>query len=55
MSGIINKEEFLAKARMIGPLNNPGLKSGIIDYELIVDFSPKPDLLILPQEPGSST
>jgi hypothetical protein len=38
----MNKEELRAKARFLRPYNNPGLKSGVIDNELIVDFSPKP-------------
>jgi len=37
----MNKEELRAKALFLRPINNPGLKSGVIDNELIVDFSPK--------------
>jgi hypothetical protein len=39
----MNKNEFWAKARFLRSSNNPGLKSGVIDNEFIMDFSPKPD------------
>ncbi len=40
----MNKEELRAKALFLRQYNNPGLKSGVIDNELIMDFSPKPVL-----------
>ena len=36
----MNNEEFWAKARFLRLFNNPGLKSGVIDNEIIMDFSP---------------
>jgi hypothetical protein len=39
---IIKNEKLRAKAQFLRTFNNPGLKSGVIDNELIVDFSPKP-------------
>jgi hypothetical protein len=41
----MNKKELRAEARFLRFFNNPGLKSGVIDNELIMDFSPKPELL----------
>jgi len=38
---MIKKEQLRAKAQFSRSLNNPGLKSGVIDNELIADFSPK--------------
>jgi hypothetical protein len=37
---IMNKNNLWAKALFSWSVNNPGLKSGVIDYELIVDFCP---------------
>ena len=42
---MIIKEQFRAEAQFLVPFNNPGLKSGIIDNETFVDFSPKLFLL----------
>ncbi len=38
---MINKEQLRAKAQFFIAFNNPGLKSGVIDNETFVDFSPK--------------
>ena len=38
---MINNDKLRAKAQLIMPYNNPGLKSGVIDNEIFVDFSPK--------------
>ena len=38
---MINKKELRAKALVLRTFNNPGLKSGVIDTEMFVDFSPK--------------
>jgi hypothetical protein len=43
---MMNKEKFRAKAQFFRPLNNPGLKAGVIDNETFVDFSPKSFLLV---------
>jgi hypothetical protein len=42
----MNKKELWAKARFIRTFNNPELKFGVIDNELIMDFSPRQDFFI---------
>jgi len=37
----MEKEKLRAKALFLRPFNNPGLKSGVIDNEMIKDFSPE--------------
>ncbi len=36
----MNNKELWAKARFLSLFNNPGLKSGVIGNERIMDFSP---------------
>ena len=43
---MINKEQLRAKAQFSRSLNNPGLKSGVIDNETFADFSPKSVFLL---------
>lgn len=43
---MINKEEFRAKARFFRSIYNPGLKPGVIDNKMFVDFSPISDFLV---------
>ena len=38
---MINKEIFWAKARCFRLVTNPGLKAGVSDNEVFMDFSPK--------------
>jgi hypothetical protein len=38
---MINKDIFWAKARSIWLFTNPILKAGVIDNEVLADFSPK--------------
>ena len=38
---MINNDQLRAKAQIIITFNNPGLKFGVIDNEMFVDFSPK--------------
>ena len=44
----MKNEELRAKARFLRLYNNPGLKSGVIDNEIIKDFSPE---CVFPQTP----
>ncbi len=48
---LLIKKELRAKARFMRPVINPGLKFGVIDNELIVDFSPEHVLLKTTSKP----
>jgi hypothetical protein len=43
---MVNLEKLRAKTLLYRYLNNPGLKSGVVDNEILVDFSPE-DTFIL--------